>query len=482
MTRALPINRLPKPMLSLTTVRWITEIPDPEDSSIVDDVEMFTVVGEQYRLDIVEEAISKLGESTGFLPPRFWLIHDNENTHDSLAVAVYAMTDSEGFHIGFLPKEQARTFRAAMQSLGREGQSLEVLGCITQGKSSPHPNGRIYLPVNFADLCQRGYAEDSANQVAWLKDQSPVQSRLGNDPSKDFSFDELCKIYCWYAKKRRWFCFPDECESNAEGIRSVGSGLPRADFAPFLTATSNELPVAVPTPRAEMIASSLPPTSQWYCLRKGVEAGPFTSDQLRSEARAGRIEPSDQVRRGDLAKWVPASRVKGLFADGVAAVKDKANNHAQSVSAQSINSLLVDNDDLPAPWSAGEVSDAVPNMFDELPAAAQKGSVALLYQGKKNGFATALVYADVDLAKVACKALCEGLGENFGMVARLGDDARFQYMFKEMPPQLKLPPVVSSEVVFRRRSIVVHIRMLDSQPEAVVAYAVRIDNRTGRFS
>lgn len=482
MKHALPIEQFSKPLLSLTAVRWITEIPDPEDSSVVEDVEMFTVVGEQYRLESVEEAIGRLGESTGFLPPRFWLIHDDANVHDSLAVAVYAVAANEAFHIGFLPKEQARAFRAGMQAMGCEGQSLEVLGCITQGKSSPHPNGRIYLPVNFAELCQRGYADDPANQVDWLNDQSPVEPRPGRDPATDFSFEELCKIYCWYAKKRRWFCFPNDCESNAEGIRSAGIGLPRADFDPFLKSAPDGSAAPAPPPRDQTAASSLPPASQWYYLREGVEAGPFTSAGLRSEAQAGRITPSDQVRRGDLSKWVPAARVKGLFADGAAERTSTSEPTAQPGAADGIDSILEFVKALTPPWSADAVTATVPKMFDNLPPADQQGSRTLLLDGKKNGAATAFLYADVETASLAYKAVCKGLGKNFGMVARLGDEARFLYMFQEMPPQIKLPPVESSEVVFRRRQIVVHLRMMDSQPEPVIACAVEIDIRAGGLS
>jgi len=254
--------------------------------------------------------------------------------------------------------------------------------------------------VNFAELCQRGFAEDPANQVDWLKDQSPVEPRPGRDPAKDFSFEELCKIYCWYAKKRKWFCFPDDCESNAEGIRSAGIGLPRADFDPFLKSAPDGSAAAAPPPREQTAASSLPPASQWYYLREGVEAGPFTSDGLRSEAQAGRITPSDQVRRGDLSKWVPASRVKGLFAGGAAERASTSEPTAQPGAADGIDSILEFGKALPPPWSA------------EL-------------DGKKNGAATAFLYADVETASLAYKAVCKGLGKNFGMVARLGDEARF---------------------------------------------------------
>lgn|GEM_PF-5312938 len=76
------IDEIPRPELSLASVRWMTEIPDPEDSSIVEAVEMFAVVGEQYRLDSVEAAVKAIEEEVSFLPPRFWLVPDNNNSFD----------------------------------------------------------------------------------------------------------------------------------------------------------------------------------------------------------------------------------------------------------------------------------------------------------------------------------------------------------------------------------------------------------------
>jgi hypothetical protein len=472
-----PKSRLPVPQFSLTAVRWVTEIADPDDSGIVDDVEMFTVVGEQYRLDEVEAAGSALGESTGFLPPRFWLVHDNDNSHDSLAVAVYAIALDQAFHIGFLPKEQARAFRVEMEAIGRAGQSLEVLGCLTQGKSSPHPNGRIYLPVAFAELCQNGYVKDSANQVAWLKDESPVLPRLSKGSlADDFSFEELCKIFCWYAKKRRWFCFPDNCESTAEGLRSMGAGLPRADFAPFLTSSSAaSLSTASSAPEGDMSKPPVSPSSQWFYMRQGIEAGPFTAEGLRSEAAAGRVGSLDQVRRGDLAKWVPADRVKGLFTGRAGAESIAERTDSRKPVGLTIESLLVAQHLLPPAWTAGELAETVPQMFEKLPPAEQHGYRRLFRDGKPSGGATAFVFVSLDSAKTAYKTICAGLGKGFGMVAGLGDEARFLYLLQEMPPGLNMPPAECSEIVFRRGTVVIHVRMMDCQPEPVVEYASRID-------
>lgn len=52
--------------------------------------------------------------------------------------------------------------------------------------------------------------------------------------------------------------------------------------------------------------------AKWYCLRDGKEVGPLGRDQLKQMADAGVVRPEDSVRREGDAKWVPASRVRGL--------------------------------------------------------------------------------------------------------------------------------------------------------------------------
>jgi Zn-dependent protease with chaperone function len=54
--------------------------------------------------------------------------------------------------------------------------------------------------------------------------------------------------------------------------------------------------------------------AEWYCQVDGRERGPYSSDQMREMAAAGRLAPGSLVRKLPQADWVPASRVKGLFA------------------------------------------------------------------------------------------------------------------------------------------------------------------------
>jgi hypothetical protein len=51
----------------------------------------------------------------------------------------------------------------------------------------------------------------------------------------------------------------------------------------------------------------------WFTKEMGVESGPFTSVDLKSQANDGSITPDTLVRRGRDGEWVLAHRIHGLF-------------------------------------------------------------------------------------------------------------------------------------------------------------------------
>lgn len=54
--------------------------------------------------------------------------------------------------------------------------------------------------------------------------------------------------------------------------------------------------------------------SAWYYTKDGkTKIGPVTAAQLKELARSGQLGPTDMVRREDMPKWMPASRVQGIF-------------------------------------------------------------------------------------------------------------------------------------------------------------------------
>ena len=61
--------------------------------------------------------------------------------------------------------------------------------------------------------------------------------------------------------------------------------------------------------------------AQWYVQVMGEVTGPFTSSQLREEAREGRVTRDALVRKGDDGEWILIDRINGLFDESGQPVK-----------------------------------------------------------------------------------------------------------------------------------------------------------------
>ena len=53
--------------------------------------------------------------------------------------------------------------------------------------------------------------------------------------------------------------------------------------------------------------------SQWHVGRGGQSTGPYSTEQLREMAAAGRISPGDLVWKEGMAEWADCATVQGLF-------------------------------------------------------------------------------------------------------------------------------------------------------------------------
>jgi len=143
-----------------------------------------------------------------------------------------------------------------MDAIDLKDLTLEVLGCITKGKSSPHPNARLYLPMAFASLVLSGYTCDSANEISWLKDESPVLPRPWQGRNAEgFTDEELCKIHCWYAKKKLWSSLPHKCEEAAVEFRNCRGSVPKA-MDSFVLEPEPSLEPARAMPQREFLADA----------------------------------------------------------------------------------------------------------------------------------------------------------------------------------------------------------------------------------
>ncbi len=54
--------------------------------------------------------------------------------------------------------------------------------------------------------------------------------------------------------------------------------------------------------------------TEWFVRMAGGERGPISSEALKQLALEGQVTPESSVKKGNSGNWVPAGRVKGLFA------------------------------------------------------------------------------------------------------------------------------------------------------------------------
>lgn len=67
-------------------------------------------------------------------------------------------------------------------------------------------------------------------------------------------------------------------------------------------------------PAAFSLSPQSRPMAKWYYNQGGQQRGPISDSQLKRLASGGQLRPADLIWKEGLAQWVPASKVKGLFA------------------------------------------------------------------------------------------------------------------------------------------------------------------------
>lgn len=83
----------------------------------------------------------------------------------------------------------------------------------------------------------------------------------------------------------------------------------------------------------------------WYFQDQDSIEGPVTSAQLKQLAAAGLVTPVTLVQQGSSGKWVPASRIQGLFpkkADHGIATRSDTTISTMRVECPFCNELIVD--------------------------------------------------------------------------------------------------------------------------------------------
>jgi hypothetical protein len=207
--------------------------------------EFFDVVGEQYHAmtiarmkeQIRSSACGDGGSNIDTLPPSVFLVEEDCNPHDPKAVAVvfpFSQSTSrngqvvhEAETVGYLPRDDAKKFRAAMARFGISGRPLEVPGCVVMTSSTPLGNVKLYLPRAFIKLCEKGYADNPDHKPAWLSASACVgiKDHKHDRDTSNYTIDELRHIYCRYAKMKAWNSLPymvdEKVASWSQGIGSM---------------------------------------------------------------------------------------------------------------------------------------------------------------------------------------------------------------------------------------------------------------------
>lgn len=91
----------------------------------------------------------------------------------------------------------------------------------------------------------------------------------------------------------------------------------------------------------------------WYYRLDGQQRGPISAAELKQLAAAGKLKPTDEVKKEGMADWLPASQVKGLFPDTHDKVRQKAD--AVGKTAETVSKVAK---------TAGKVSDAVSDVAE----------------------------------------------------------------------------------------------------------------------
>jgi hypothetical protein len=59
---------------------------------------------------------------------------------------------------------------------------------------------------------------------------------------------------------------------------------------------------------------------KWFIAQNDQALGPYSDEEMKAFARDGSIIPESYIRREDLAEWITADRINGLF-DGVLTIR-----------------------------------------------------------------------------------------------------------------------------------------------------------------
>lgn len=139
-----------------------------------------------------------------------------------------------------------------------------------------------------------------------------------------------------------------------------------------------------------------------------------------------------------------------------------------------LDEILIQDGDLPAGYSGGQIRYVAPEMFNELPLAEYTIYQQFAKSSDVSGGVTVFVYALPQKNEEAYVKTLEGLGDSARIVEGIGEKGAIYYISMTVLGN----KVEFGDIVFTRCNAVVHIRMTDISDElSLSSYATRLDSR-----
>jgi hypothetical protein len=139
-----------------------------------------------------------------------------------------------------------------------------------------------------------------------------------------------------------------------------------------------------------------------------------------------------------------------------------------------LDTIIVQEGDLPAGFSGAEIRDTVPSIFSGLPATQKAAYQQLKHNGNLAGGITIFLYDSQEDIDSTYDLLAGDMGENATPSSEVGEKAT------TLSTSVEVQAVTTEmvEVTFARCSAVVHIRMMETHDvNAVITYAKALDTR-----
>jgi len=288
-----------RPQLSFAKVLWPLDPP----------IELVRVTVARHHVADAHAAADAIAADGSFLPARAWLVQDDAEPGDPDAVSVYFPTARGAYRAGVIPKRAGRVYRLQMDAIGRSGETLEVLAYIFEGASNKGRSVHVYLPEDFDQLVSAGYDRDPASRPAWLADATAVAPRaVTSEDGREFTPDELRKLYCRYAKSQRLPSLPDSIEHAVQARSTHPGGIfwqmmrALATGAAFIVVVAAML-AAIPATAAE------PLTGKVVSVTDGDTVRVLDADNVQHKVR---LDGIDAPERGQPFGTVARDRLASL--------------------------------------------------------------------------------------------------------------------------------------------------------------------------